>query len=263
MTAEQMAVSVVNKLSLTRSRSASKGYYRSKLFNAPSSNNPLVAAAGPLFSLLERLNISQNLPPIINIRDNIEHELSAFHSCLTNKNYPEEFDVIAHYLLCATIDELVGKSYLRVYGTTAEFQAFTPLSNNEVGPETRFFDIVDYIKERPNQYLDIIELAYYCLISGFEGIQHNKAEGRLILDDLIEQLFQIIQQFRASKSYHLFKEAKVHRIPGHKPLPLPLLWIGILLLSVLIGGVMFSYALLENKAKSVQFGHTVIDKMEN
>lgn len=41
-----------------------QGYYRSKLFIAPFSTNALVAAAGPLLSLLERLCLSPSLPPL-------------------------------------------------------------------------------------------------------------------------------------------------------------------------------------------------------
>ena len=44
--------------------------------------------------------------------------------------------------------------------------------------QQRFFEIVDYMKERVNQYLDLLELAYYCLVSGFEGEHHLRADGR-------------------------------------------------------------------------------------
>ena len=57
-----------------------------------------------------------------------------------------------------------------------------------------FFGIVTYIKQRPNQYLDLLELAYYCLITGFEGEQHGKADGRQTLDNLIEELYQLISK---------------------------------------------------------------------
>lgn len=259
MTTEPLSALLV-KTPLVPDFPASTGYYRSKLFIVPFSTNPLIAAAGPLFSLLERLCVSPSLPDINSIRDNIEHELRAFHSRLNGKAYTEELDAVAHYLLCATIDELLGKSYLRLYEKPAEFRAFTPLSFDETGPEERFFDIITFIKERPHQYLDLIELAYYCLIAGFEGQYHQKSDGRLVLDNLLEELFQLIQQHRVNKTHNLFKETdKMTVKPKNNR---QLLAVGLLSLSVLAVVSALSYTLLENKAKAVQFGHAVTAKLD-
>lgn len=261
MTAEQISASLVTRLSLPGNQQVPQAYYRSKLFIVPFTTNPLVSAAGPIFSLLERLCVSPSLPAINSIRDNIEHELRAFHSRLNGKSHAEEIDAIGHYLLCATIDEVLGKSYLRLYGKSAEFQAFTPLSYDNIGPEERFFDIIKHIKEQPNQYLDLIELAYYCLITGFEGNQHGKADGRLVLDNLIEELFQLIQDYRVNKEHQLFKEQKKHEIPpkNHKQMVL----ISLITMGIIVSSYLLSYLLLENKAKAVQFGHTVITQLDD
>lgn len=261
MAAEPMSASLVRSLSLPGNQPAPQGYYRSRLFIVPFTTNPLVAAAGPLFSLLERLCVSPTLPDINSVRDNIEHELHAFNSRLCGKTGTDDLDAMATYLLCASIDELLGKSYLRLHGNSAEFRAFTPLSFDGVGPEERFFDIVHHIKERPNQYLDLIELAYYCLIAGFEGKQHQQADGRMILDNLIEELFQLIQQYRVNKSHQLFRNHKKIDVPpdSYKRL----LILGGICLGLLISGITASYVLLESKVKAVQFGHAVIAKLDD
>jgi type VI secretion system protein ImpK len=183
-----------------------KGYFRSRLFATNYANNQLLDAASPILSLLERLCVSPNLPDIDQMRANIEHELFAFNSRLTNQQYVDEFKAIAHYLLYATIDELLAKNYMRLYGNFAGFKAFTPSAVDGVGPEFQFFNIINYLKERTNQYLDLIELAYYCLITGFEGNYHVRANGRQLLDDLIEELHQIILKKRVNKTHTLFKE---------------------------------------------------------
>lgn len=260
MPAQTYSASLVNQLAVPKHR-AVEGYYRSKLFIASSTTNPLVAAAGPVFSLLERLCISPTLPPIESIRDNIEHELQAFHSRLTGQNYTEELIVIAHYLLCATIDELLGKNYMRLHGTVAEFQSFTPPSANDVGPEKRFFEIVHHIKERINQYLDIIELAYYCLIAGFEGEQHVQASGRQTLDNLIEELYQIIQNYRVNKPHRLFKINPP--APSESKSYKPLATAGFITFIMLLSIFFTSHALLEQKAKRILNDHAVLVAHEN
>lgn len=240
---------------------APQGYYRSKLFIAPFSTNVLVAAAGPLLSLLERLCLSPSLPPIENIRDNIEHELLAFHSKLHAAKYPETLIGIAHYLMSATVDELLGKNYLRVYNLTAEFNAFTPLTHDNAQPQERFFELLNHLKERPNQYLDLIELAYYLLIIGFEGRYHLKADGRQALDNYIEDLYQLTQQHR----FH-----KPHRLLNENPLPKMVkknYKAAILTLAIAAAVVSLafftSHFLLENKAKTVLFGHTQLALLDN
>ncbi len=261
MAAEHFSASLISRLPLPGTQKMPQGYYRSKLFITPFTTNPLVAAAGPLLSLLERLYITPALPPINSIRENIEHELRAFHSRLNSRTNSEEFDAIAHYLLCATIDELIGKNYLRLYGKVAEFQAFTPSSHDEKGPQRRFFDIISTIKQRPNQYLDILELAYYCLITGFEGEQHGRADGRQVLDNLIEELYQAIKQYRANKTYRLFNEQKsVDSFPKNRR---PFIAVSIVALTVLAASYFTSYLLLEKQAKTVQFGHIVTAKLDD
>lgn len=259
MAVEHFAVSVTNNLPLPNASFLPQGYYRSKLFIAPFATNPLVAAAGPLLSLLERLCVSPLLPPITFIRPNIEHELYAFRSHLKEKAYPEEFDALAYYLLCATIDEILGKNYLRIYGNVAVFKAFTP-SSLSYEPQQHFFTIVNYLKERPNQYLDLLELVYYCLITGFEGEQHARPDGRQVLDNLIEELYQLIQKHRVNKSYQLFQPQSeiFENNTNTKKITISIL----MTFLILIASFVISHMLLEYKAKNIQasqFGITNLD----
>lgn len=230
------------------------GYYRSKLFITPFASNPLVSAAGPILSLLERLYTSAALPWLESLRENIQHELHAFLSRIHTNPYPEEIYVGAYYMLCATIDELLGKAY----GHNTAFCAFTPSSiHDEPGPEQRFFLIMHHIKERPNQYLDLIELAYYCLTTGFEGKYHTENGGRMILDNLIEELYQLIKTHRSHKTYRLFKEIAVIRTSpkNHRPL----INLGIISISVLAISILINHWSLANKINILQVGHQIFD----
>lgn len=261
MSAENALTSIAGHLAIPGSTVAPQAYYRSKLFITPFSTNSLVAAAGPILSLLERLCLSPSLPPIEHIRDNIEHELHAFHSKLHASKYASELIHIARYLLAATIDEQLGKNYLRVFNQTFQFQAFTPLTSDGAQPQQRFFEILSYIKERPNQYLDLIELVYFCLVAGFEGEHHMKADGRQILENHIEELFQLIQQYRFNQPHRLFNE---------NPLPKTMqnnyktaIAATLIAVTVVIGAFFTSQVVLENKAKNVLFGHNQLAMLEN
>lgn len=253
MTLNTYSSSLVSRFELANLQRQPEGYYRSKLFMISTSTNPLLSSANPVFSLLERIGLSSTLPSIESIRDSIAHELYAFQSNLARKNHAEELVMIAHYLLCATVDELIGKNYLRVVGTPVEFVAFTPLSNDNQGPQELFFEIVNHLKEKTHQYLDLIELAYYCLITGFEGEKHMLTDGRQVLDNLIEELHQLINQHRVHKPNLPLREKIM-------PLPMQTNHTSILVVALITAGIIFSmwyssYAWLNHKASGILLKH--------
>lgn len=236
-----------------------QGYFRSKLFATNSTSNILLAAASPLLSLLERLCVSPTLPDIKQARENIEHELYAFNSRLTNEEYSKDYIAIAHYLLYATIDELLGKNYLRLFKQNIDFKAFTPTSADGIGPEVQFFKIIDFLKEHPAQYLDLIELAYYCMITGFEGHLHTEANGRQTLDNLIDELHQLVTHNRVYKNHKLFNE-KINTNPKERNFK-PIIYLSSLFLFILSITYIGSNKLLEHQAKNILLDASKYAKM--
>ena len=206
MSRECFSALMLHQLNIPHASDLEQTYYRSKLFTQPSTTNPLLAAANPLFSILERFSSTQSMPPVQIMRDNIAHEWHAFRSSLSSLKYLHECIVVAEYLMSSTLDELLGKTYLRIEGKPVEFIAFTPSSAHEGNARSHFFELIQHMKERANQYLDLLELAYYCLISGYEGEYHAKADGRQALDNLIQELYELILRHRAPKPIKLFKE---------------------------------------------------------
>lgn len=100
----------------------------------------------------------------------------------------------------------------------------------------------------------MLELAYYCLITGFEGEQHLRTDGRQTLDNLIEELYQLIQQHRVDKPSRLFKaQEHVAREPQNYK---PLIFATLIAVGVLAAGFIVSHTLLEHKAKTLLLGYT-------
>lgn len=239
-----------------------QGYFRSKIYTAPSTINPLLTAASPIFSLLERFTATQTLPTINAIKHHIDHEWRAFRSRLANLKSTQEFLSVAAYLVSATLDEIVGKTYIRIQGKPAEFIAYTPPSDNEHGPEKRFFDLITFMQKQPHQYLDLLELAYYCLICGFEGEYHARADGRHALDNLIHELYELVTQHRTHKPIRLFKDAPHPPQTEHEKIH-PHFWkgvtVGLGLVFLLIAG---TQTLISEKAKTLFMERTQQTSME-
>ena len=186
------------------------GYYRSKVYTFYQQSNPLLSAAQPVFSCIERIKLYKAPPQLTLIQDSIRHELNAFRSKVSLSHYSQEYITIACYLLSATVDEILAKVYQSSQKEQVSFKAFTPIASDNIGPEQRFFDILELILETPNQYLDLIELAYLCLNSGFEGKYHFEVTGKQQLDDIIEKLFNVLEQYKSNKKHQFFNDHQVN-----------------------------------------------------
>jgi len=88
-----------------------------------------------------------------------------------------------------------------------------------------------------------------------------KADGRQALDNHIEDLYQIIQQYRFNKPHRLFNE---------NPIPKTVkkdykvsICTAIVAVSLVVAAFLTSHVLLENKAKTVLFGHTQLAMLDN
>ena len=158
MLAETLSATFMKQIPPAENFPAEMSYFRSKLFVTNAFTNPLIAAASPMISLLERINIAVKLPTIDQLQESLAHERMAFYSRLQAHHYSNEFFSIANYLLSATIDELLGKNYLRLYGQIEPFKAFTPITVDNIKPEEHFFNIITQLLLEPEQCLDLLEL---------------------------------------------------------------------------------------------------------
>lgn len=183
-------------------------HYRSKLYTSKTGVNPLVAAAHPLFSILERINLSEDPPELNLLQANLAHELQAFMANATSTEHVKEIIFVARYLLCATIDEIIEKAYYKKKEPVV-FQKLTALqevpgSTELAAPDVYFFQILDNALNKPDFYLDLIELIYFCLITGFEGKYRNDPNGKQSLENLQDKLYQVIQEQKPSTVEKLF-----------------------------------------------------------
>ncbi len=232
-----------------------KTHYRSKLYTAKAGVNPLVAAAQPLFSILERINLSDKPPEFNLLQTNLAHELQAFMTNAEATAHMKEIILVAHYLLCATIDEVVEKAYLKNKRSSIldEYEALpfkkitalqeTPISGELASPDVYFFQILDNAMNKPDFYLDVIELIYFCLITGFEGKYRLDPNGKQNLENLLDRLHQVIQEHKPPMADKLFVQTtSSHRFAITKLFPWR--WLIITLTgALLIGYLAASYEL--------------------
>jgi type IV/VI secretion system ImpK/VasF family protein len=244
---KQLFSLTIDQLSESNAQRNTTTHYRSKLYTSKAGVNPLVAAAQPLFSILERINLSENPPDLNLLQANLAHELQAFMANATSTEHIKEMIFVARYLLCATIDEVIEKAYNKRKEALA-FEKLTALqeipdSTELASPDVYFFQILDNALHKPDFYLDVIELIYFCLITGFEGKYRQDPNGKQTLENLLDRLYQVIQEQRPSAAEKLFVSmAPNRRFAFTKAFPWR--WITIAFVGILISGyVLVSYQL--------------------
>ena len=83
--------------------------------------------------------------------------------------------------------------------------------NQEQTPDVQFFVILDKIIDKPEHYLDLLELIYLCLSLGFEG-KYKKEEHKK-LKHIMETLFKTITKCKTYKPINLFQNLISNNIP--------------------------------------------------
>lgn|GEM_PF-6539653 len=231
-------------------------HYRSRLYTSHIGMNSLVIAAHPIFSILERIKLSEKLPNVDQLHHHLSHELQAFTAHVKTSEHTEETILLARYLLCAVIDEIIEKAYQKKETSLIQvspqqqpklvlnswqqdenqderfhFQAAyedrdevfnkgeklsirnvlihetesLALSDSEIASsDTYFFQILEKTMAKPDFYLDLIELTYLCLITGFEGKYRLLPDGKQKLERLLDTLYQMIQTQKPSSIEKLF-----------------------------------------------------------
>lgn len=203
---------IIDDTSNTEANAAARIHYRSKLYTSKIGVNPLVTAAHPLFSILERINLSEKPPELSALEANLSHELQAFMTKASTSEHMDETILAARYLLCATIDEVIDKAYdkhaIIDVNETAEDSAshLIEKENAPLSGETHFFKILDKAMTKPDFYLDVIELTYFCIITGFEGKYRRDPNGKQQLENLLDKLYQIIQNQKPATPEKLFMQ---------------------------------------------------------
>jgi type IV/VI secretion system ImpK/VasF family protein len=171
-------------------------YYRSQLYTAYLGINPLVAAAHPIFSLVERVNLSRQLVFNESLTDIVLHELKAFETRAADANYDGETIIISRYLLTSVIQYSVKQHNLSL--PLLQFNA------KEENSENCFFDIIERLICKPDLYLDVLELAYLCLSTDLSIHNHKSNEDK---EPLKEKLFKIISKHRSFEKKAISEDA--------------------------------------------------------
>jgi type VI secretion system protein ImpK len=157
--------------------------------------NLLLSAASELLIFASNIRSLEPNNSIEQLRSDVEMLISTFDQQINNANLSKEVALTARYLICCLLDELVLST---PWGTDSVWSHQTLLSkyHRETSGGEKFFLIVDKLLEQPQRSIDLIELCYVCLSSGFCGKYRVSKQGESELLRIGQSLCQPIDQIR-------------------------------------------------------------------
>jgi len=160
-------------------------------------SNPILNAASMLLSLLVKLRNTPSHQNVTALYNQISHEIKQFEMRLKQEGTRPELVLAARYCLCAALDEAVLNT---PWGANSMWAQRTLLSSfhNETAGGEKFFLIMDRMKERPAENLNLLEFLYYLLSFGFEGKYRVMDRGKDQLEQQREELYHLIRRFRGT-----------------------------------------------------------------
>ena len=176
-------------------------YYRSRIFTAKAGLNPLSVAAQPILSLLPRLQASKHWPEQQELKDYLDHELKAFETNAKSNGISNEIILLGRLILIACIDDTI-LAFAKKNSALCDDTTLRTLCMSEVPLADHFFSILDRAAEYPLAHIDLLELIYLCIASGFKGKFHDKNISTDELTILSENLYQTIcdqRQFQTNQ----------------------------------------------------------------
>lgn len=200
-------------------------------YQALPSVNPIISLASRIVSSAYYLKRPQPPAEILTVLNRFQAWLQSFQKEAEKAGYSHDEVVMAHYLLCAFIDDAALSTPWGVTsewiqgGVTVRFASKSDWHQRNL-PGQDFFEVLDQVEAistRPGRThsIDLLELCYLLLSLGFKGRYSLDRGGEDSLQQLRERLFSHLEQLRGdispalSAPYHSVEmdPAKSRRLP--------------------------------------------------
>lgn len=183
----------------------------------PSGNSPLIALANPILNLVYQIRTLVHNADPDRLKTYLAEEIRRFDSAAKAQGIPAEHSVAARYCLCTVLDEAAAQTPWGGSGAWSKNSLLVTFHNETWGGE-KFFQLLAKLAQTPSQYIDVLELMYYCIALGFEGRYRIVSNGQSQLENLKRRLADIIKTARGVPDRPL----SIHW-EGH-PAELPRIW---------------------------------------
>jgi type IV/VI secretion system ImpK/VasF family protein len=168
-----------------------QAYYRSKVISSVNGINPLTAAATALITFVVQFQTTYTYFDSNKIYQDLVHEIRAFEAQAHTQGYRSEIILLARYILCSVLDEIILISPWGEQSQWYKHKLLSTFHGEDWGGE-RFFTILERLSADSAIHIDLLELIYICLSLGYAGKYRLSENNQTELDEIIEKLYQCI-----------------------------------------------------------------------
>jgi type VI secretion system protein ImpK len=165
--------------------------------------NPIVSLSYPLFRTINAILTSYGSADIPKIRTELTSKMDNFIKKAAEMNLDNAQTLIARYLLCAHIDEMIGTTFWGKEHNWAKESLLSFYYQEAYGGE-KFFIILNKLLASPANHINLLELMYICLSLGFEGKYRIMEKGRIDIEAIRDNLYKQIRNVRGRKSESIY-----------------------------------------------------------
>ncbi|EGL62220.1 OmpA-like porin [Agrobacterium sp. ATCC 31749] len=151
----------------------------------------LVQSAAPLLNLAHLLRFSDAEPDPDQLRRACVEAITRYERDLASARISPERARAAHYVVCATVDDVVLSNPWGVRAGWARSGLVSTFHNDVTGGD-RVFDILDHFHQSPGANKDLLLLIYLCLSLAFEGRTRVSSKGALELSRIRDSLYKTL-----------------------------------------------------------------------
>jgi type VI secretion system protein ImpK len=151
----------------------------------------IVASAAPLLNLAHAIRQSDAQPDIEQLRRVTMEAIRRYERDLASARISPERARAAHYVVCATIDDVILSKPWGVRAGWARSGLVSTFHMDVTGGD-KVFDLLDHFHKTPASSKDLLLLIYLCLSLAFEGRTRVSPRGALELSRIRDNLYKTL-----------------------------------------------------------------------
>ncbi len=154
---------------------------------------PLAIAASPLLTLLARLGNTATPPDSGDMRERTHRELRAFERRAKEAGVPADQVRLAHYALCAALDDVVLNTPWGHQGRWQQEPLARALHHDDQAGRG-FFEQLRTLRTTLPASLPVMEVMFVCLCLGMAGPYRTAPDGPAQLERVRHHVFELIEK---------------------------------------------------------------------
>jgi len=151
----------------------------------------IVRSAAPLLNLAHAIRYSDAQPDVDQLRRVTIDAVGRYERDLAAARISPERARAAHYIVCATVDDVVLSKPWGIRTGWARSGLVSTFHMDVTGGD-RVFDLLDHFHQSPGANKDLLLLIYLCLSLAFEGRTRVSARGTLELGRIRDSLYKTL-----------------------------------------------------------------------